>query len=74
MQFGAYRHALVGNKLGGTPDLIQHEELPVPALGDLLLQLDSTRVPFWINIGDAGMGYAFINRNGTEGSFLWQCG
>ncbi len=72
-QAGAYRDALAGNKIGGTPGFLQGDELPVPEPWHLLLQLDSTRVPFWINFGDAGIGYAFINREGSEGKFLWQC-
>ena len=69
----AYRDALTGNKLGGTPGFLQGDELPIPGPWYLLLQLDSAEVPFWINFGDAGIGYAFINRAGTEGRFLWQC-
>ena len=69
----AYHDALGGNKLGGTPGFLQGDEIPVPEPWYLLLQLDSTQVPFWINFGDAGIGYAFINRTGTEGKFLWQC-
>jgi len=69
----AYREALQGNKLGGTPGFLQNDELPISAPWHLLLQLDSTRVPFWINFGDAGVGYAFINGTGAEGKFLWQC-
>lgn len=69
----AHRQTLAGNKLGGAPGFLQGDELPFPEPWHLLLQLDSTRVPFWINFGDAGIGYAFINGNGTEGKFLWQC-
>jgi uncharacterized protein YwqG len=69
----AYREGLQGNKIGGTPVFIQSDELPFAGSWHLLLQLDSTAVPFWINFGDAGVGYAFINGNGTEGKFLWQC-
>lgn len=69
----AYRDALAGNKLGGTPGFLQGDELPLAEPWYLLLQLDSAQVPFWINFGDAGIGYAFINRSGTEGRFLWQC-
>jgi len=72
-QADAYRDALSGNKLGGTPGFLQGDELPIPEPWYLLLQLDSAQVPFWINFGDAGIGYAFINRAGTEGRFLWQC-
>ena len=31
-------------------------------------------VPFSVNFGDAGVGYAFMNADGTEAKFLWQCG
>ena len=37
------------------------------------LQLDSTLVPFYINFGDAGVGYVFVNIDYTVGKFLWQC-
>ena len=69
----AYREILAGNKLGGAPGFLQGDELPFPEPWHLLLQLDSTRAPYWINFGDAGIGYAFINANGTKGKFLWQC-
>ncbi len=72
-QARTYRAALGGNKVGGTPGFLQADELPIREPWHLLLQLDSTQVPFWINFGDAGIGYAFINGNGTDGRFLWQC-
>ncbi len=73
-QARAYRGSLSGNKLGGTPGFLQADELPIADPWYLLLQLDSAQVPFWINFGDAGIGYAFINHAGTDGKFLWQCG
>jgi uncharacterized protein YwqG len=72
-QARTYRDSLSGNKLGGTPGFLQGDELPVPGPWHLLLQLDSAQVPFWVNFGDAGIGYAFINGAGTQGKFLWQC-
>jgi len=46
-QARAYRDALGGNKLGGTPGFLQGDELPIPEPWYLLLQLDSAQVPFW---------------------------
>ncbi|WP_444888233.1 DUF1963 domain-containing protein [Microbulbifer sp. JMSA008] len=69
-----YCNKLGGNKIGGTPSFLQGDEFP----GDtddwsLLMQLDSCEVPFSINFGDSGVSYAFINKEGTIGKFLWQC-
>jgi uncharacterized protein YwqG len=61
------------NKIGGTPNFLQNEEYPQGGPWRLLLQLDSGSVPFSINFGDAGVGYAFISEDGTIGKFLWQC-
>ncbi len=72
-QFEAYASALDGNKIGGTPIFLQGDQFPGEGEWRLLLQLDSTRVPFYVNFGDAGIAYAFINREGTVGKMLWQC-
>jgi hypothetical protein len=61
--------------LGGPgiePRWLQGEETP----GDgwrLLVQLDSGRLPFPVDFGDSGVGYAFTAPDGKEGRFLWQC-
>jgi hypothetical protein len=68
-----YFAALEGNKVGGTPMFIQSDEFPAGGPWTLLLQLDSTSVPFSINFGDAGVGYVFVSRDGTQGRLLWQC-
>jgi uncharacterized protein YwqG len=68
-----YADALDGNKLGGTPVFMQNDEFPGPGSWKLLLELDSTRVPFFVNFGDAGIAYAFLSDDGTVGKFLWQC-
>ena len=68
-----YFAALEGNKLGGTPMFIQSDEVPTGGPWRLLLQLDSTSVPFYINFGDAGVGYVFVSDDGTQGRLLWQC-
>ena len=37
-----------------------------------LLQVDSTTVPFELNFGDGGIGYAFLSPDGGRGKFMWQ--
>jgi uncharacterized protein YwqG len=62
-----------GNKIGGAPAFLQGEEFPGAGRWRLLLQLDSAQVPFPINFGDAGVGYAFLSEDGSTAKFLWQC-
>ena len=71
-----YYEATIGNKIGGTPKFEQGDEFPGERSHDwlLVLQLDMEEVPFYIDLGDVGKGYAFVKRDGTEGRFLWQCG
>ena len=61
------------NKVGGRPVFLQGEELPFEGQSRLLLQLDCCSVPFYVNFGDAGVGYAFLNAAGDQAKFLWQC-
>ena len=61
-----------GNKIGGSPAFLQGPEYPAGGPWKLVLQLDSADVPFWVNFGDAGLGYAFISTDGETGRFLWQ--
>lgn len=68
-----YSKALSGNKLGGGPLFLQGEEFPGSGSWRLLLQLDSTQVPFFVNFGDAGIGYVFLSDDGARARFLWQC-
>jgi uncharacterized protein YwqG len=62
------------NKIGGTPVFMQGDAFPFDGTCRLLLQLDSCSVPFYVNFGDAGVGYAFLNHAGDQAKFLWQCG
>ncbi|TWU49301.1 DUF1963 domain-containing protein [Rubripirellula reticaptiva] len=62
------------NKIGGSPVFMQGDEFPFEGQCQLLVQLDSCSVPFSINFGDAGVGYAFLSEDGMEAKFLWQCG
>lgn len=73
-QIQAAKGVLEQNKIGGSPVFLQGDEFPFEEGWQLLLQLDSCSLPFYINFGDAGIGYAFLNQDGTEGKFLWQCG
>jgi hypothetical protein len=68
-----YVEALEGNKIGGTPLFLQYDEFPQGESWNLLLQLDSTIVPFDINFGDAGIGYVFLSTDGRIAKMLWQC-
>lgn len=61
------------NKIGGTPAFLQGPEYPRGEGWRLLLQLSSTDLPFYLNLGDAGNAYAFLSEDGTSGKFLWQC-
>ncbi|MEM8866022.1 MAG: DUF1963 domain-containing protein [Planctomycetota bacterium] len=70
----AARGVLEESKIGGTPVFLQGDELPFEEGWQLLLQLDSGTAPFRVNFGDVGIGYAFMNSDGTEAKFLWQCG
>jgi uncharacterized protein YwqG len=68
-----YASKLDGNKVGGSPLFIQSTEFPSAGRWRLLLQLDSTKVPFHVNFGDAGVGYLFLSEDGQVAKFLWQC-
>lgn len=62
------------NKIGGVPKWLQGDETPPDGEWLLLLQLNSARVPFEVDFGDAGVGYAFLSADGKRGKFLWQSG
>jgi len=59
------------NKVGGAPGFLQAAETPGSGWR-LLLQLDSTTLPFELNFGDGGIGYAFLSPDGVRGKFMWQ--
>jgi uncharacterized protein YwqG len=69
----ARNKSLCGNKIGGVPGFLQGDEFPDDGVWKLVLQLDSGSVPFFVNFGDAGIGYAFMAEDGSRGKFLWQC-
>lgn len=70
----AYWNAIKGTKLGGAPAFVQSEEYPDKERSwNLLLQIDSCDVPFFVNFGDAGVAYVFIDSDAKCGRMLWQC-
>ena len=69
----SYAKKLDKNKINGTPLFLQSTEFPDSGKWNLLMQLDSTVLPFFINFGDSGVGYAFISEDGNKAKFLWQC-
>jgi hypothetical protein len=69
----AYFEATKGNKIGGTPLFLQADEFPKGGPWRLLAQLDSISVPFRLDFGDDGVGWAFLSEDGETGKFLWQC-
>ncbi|MFS0693568.1 hypothetical protein [Streptomyces nitrosporeus] len=70
------RHADARLQFFGGPDIrphwLQGEEEDLGEDWQLLVQLAVDRLPFWINFGDGGVGYAFLSPDGNEGRFLWQ--
>lgn len=61
------------SRLGGRPVWLQNDDTPTDGSWDLIIQIDSCEKAFDVNFGDAGIGYAFIRRDGGAGRFLWQC-
>ncbi|MCX5344924.1 hypothetical protein [Streptomyces atratus] len=57
---------------GIPPRWLQDEDEDPDEDWSLLVQLAVDRLPFWVNFGDGGVGYAFLSPDGLEGRFLWQ--
>jgi hypothetical protein len=58
---------------GVEPNWLQGDEWPGEDW-QFVVQLTDDGLPFYVNFGDAGIGYAFVSADGREGRFLWQCG
>lgn len=69
---GAYFEAIQGNKIGGIPAFFQGDEWPSEGSWNLLLQLETNRLPFHFNLGASPLAFAFVNQQCTEGRFLVQ--
>ena len=73
-QVEGYWNQIQGNKIGGAPAFIQHDEYPDDQTRwQMLLQLDSRDVPFHLNFGDAGVGHVFVDEQVSKARLLWQC-
>ncbi|HEX6540188.1 MAG TPA: DUF1963 domain-containing protein [Ktedonobacterales bacterium] len=60
------------SKIGGTPAFLQNPEYPGQGTWRLLAQLTWELFSYNINFGYGGVGYAFMNEEGTMAKFLWQ--
>ena len=70
----AYWNAVQGSKIGGAPAFIQYDEYPdSDSDWELLLQIDSCDIPFFLNLGDAGVAYVYVDEGAKRGRMLWQC-
>jgi len=70
-QRAACRSSLMGNKIGGTPGFLQYPEFP-GHMTRLLVQIDSTSVPFEVDFGSSGIGYVFISQDLSQARLIWQ--
>lgn len=66
-----YMISLLGNKVGGTPLFWQAINFPSRDRFRLVLQIDSTEVPFHLNLSGTGVGYMFISKDGKRGKFSY---
>jgi uncharacterized protein YwqG len=66
----------LGCRLWGTPTWLQEDAHPQePGTWRFVLQLDTADdIPFDLDFGDDGIGYAFLDESSGEGRFLWQSG
>lgn len=64
--------ALLGNKIGGIPYFGSGNNLANDHNHDqLILQIDSTDVPFCFGLGGTGIGYIFLEANSKRGRFIY---
>ncbi len=68
-----FREDCLSSRIGGQPSWLQYDETPDDGTWLFIVQIDSD-TPFYVNFGDAGVGYAFIRDDGRSARFLWQCG
>lgn len=67
----AYGTAIYPDKIAGAPDFFQGPEFPeCGRMNRLLLQIGY--MPFYLNLGDGGAGWAFVDLDAGTGRFVWQ--
>lgn len=72
-QYEEYFKSVDGTKISGNPAFLDRDMAPIGDGWRLLLQIDSSDLPFDLDFGGGGVGYLFINDDCTKGKFLWQC-
>ena len=72
--WSAYLRALFEPKIGGTPvpQDMDYPPSPGPGSWQLLVQFAEQNVPFSINFGGDGVGYAFLSADGMTARFVHQ--
>ena len=66
-----YFNSIDGNKIGGTPNLFQSDYMP-EGEWKLLLQLNSSFLPFVLNLGASSTLFALVNSELTQGGLFIQ--
>lgn len=67
----AYFNSIDGNKIGGTPNLFQSDYMP-EGEWKLLLQLNSSFLPFMLNLGASSTLFALVNSELIQGGLFIQ--
>jgi uncharacterized protein YwqG len=67
-----YYDAVSGNKIGGAPAFFQGDDWPDDDPWQLLSQLDTGELPFYLNLGASPVVFTFISPDGRRGRFLVQ--
>jgi hypothetical protein len=67
-----YCDIIEGNKLGGTPYFFQGDEWPEGKMLPLLIQLNSSFLPFYLNLGSSPTVFSFLDESLKSGKLLIQ--
>lgn len=67
-----YFNQIDGNKIGGTPNFFQDDEIPYNGNSMLLLQLHTNSLPFYLEIGASPTLFAFVSNELDKGCILIQ--